>query len=122
MIGLTAKIRKDLGKRAKSIKQAGGILAVVYGPDVKNISIQVDEKEFKKVFQKAGESSLIELSIDGEKDPSASSGQAKRPVLVHEIQKNPVSEKIIHIDFLQPSLKKEVEVMIPLVFKSIRRI
>ena len=120
MIGLSAKIRKDFGKKdlpagrqAKSLKELrrqGQIPAVVYGFGVKNISIQLDEKEFKSVFGKAGESSLIELSVEGEK--------GKKPVLVHEIQKDPVSDKIIHIDFLQPSLTEEVEVMIPLIFEG----
>jgi len=110
MITLQAKIRKDFGRKTKSIKKQGRIPAVVYGSGVKNFSIEVDEKEFKKVFEKVGESSLIELSIDDDKE--------KKPVLVHEIQKDPVSDKIIHIDFFQPSLKKEVEVMIPLIFEG----
>ncbi len=109
MISLEATLRKVLGKKTKAIKDRGQIPAVVYGPGVKNVSIQVDEKEFKKVFKKAGESSLIELLVEKE----------KRPVLVHEIQKNPVSDKIIHIDFFQASLKEEVEVAIPLVFEGV---
>lgn len=110
MISLSAKIRKDFGKKTKSIKGAGQIPAVVYGFGAKNISIQLDEKEFRSVFQKAGESSLIELSVEGEKE--------KKPVLVHDLQKDPVSDKIIHIDFYQPNLKEEVEVKIPLVFEG----
>ncbi len=106
MISLNAKIRKD---KAISTRKHGKIPAVVYGHGVKNISIEVDEKEFKKVFHEAGESSLIELVLEKE----------KKPVLVHDLQKDPVSDKIIHIDFLQPSLKEEVEVMIPLVFLGV---
>ena len=111
MNSLLAITRKDFGRKTKSIKKQGKIPAVVYGPGVKNVSIEVDEKEFKKVFQKAGESSLIELLVEGEKD--------KRPVLIHDIQKNPVSDHVIHIDFFQASLKEEVEVEIPLVFEGV---
>ena len=88
---------------------AGKIPAVVYGPGVKNVSVEVDEKEFKKVLKMAGESSLVELLVDGK----------KHPVLIHEMQKNPVSGQVIHIDFFQPSLTKEVEVNIPLVFDGV---
>lgn len=109
MFTLSAKTRKDFGKKTKSLKRQGSIPAVVYGPGVENVAIEVDEKEFKKVFQKAGESSLIELVVDKE----------KKPILVHEIQKDPVSNKIIHIDFLQPNLKEEVEVAIPLNFEGV---
>lgn len=111
MISLSAKTRTDFGKRTKAIKNQGIIPGVVYGPGVKNVSVQVEEKEFVKVFRKAGESSLIELSIEGEKE--------KKPVLVHEIQKDPLSDSIIHVDFFQASLKEEVEVAIPLIFEGV---
>ena len=68
MISLSAKIRKDFSKKTKSIKKAGKIPAVVYGPGVKNFSLQIDYKDFQKVFKQAGESSLVELNIEGEKD------------------------------------------------------
>ena len=110
MISLSAKTRKEKGKKTNSLRGAGSIPAVVYGPKAKNISIQVDEKEFKKVLNKAGESSLIELLIEGEKD--------KKPVLVHDIQRNPVSGNFMHVDFFQASLTQEVEVKIPLVFEG----
>src|SRR6185295_18865509 len=73
--------------------------------------IEVDEKEFKKVFHQAGESSLIELTVEGEKE--------KRPVLVQEIQKDPVSSQLRHVDFFQASLKEEVQVAVPLVFEGV---
>ncbi len=111
MISLQAKTRNIFGKKTKAIKNQGLIPAVVYGPGVKNASVEVEEKEFVKVFRKAGESSLVELSIEGEKE--------KRPVLVHEIQRDPLSDSIIHIDFFQASLKEEVEVAIPLVFEGV---
>jgi len=111
MISLQAKTRTELGKKANGLKKAGQIPAVVYGPESKNVTVAVDEKEFKKVLKTAGESSLVELLVEGEKQ--------KRPVLVHEIQRDPVSDTIVHIDFLQPSLTQEVEVNIPLVFEGV---
>lgn len=108
MISLSAKIRKDFGKKTKSIKLSDKIPAVVYGPGVKNASIEIDYKDFQKTFKQAGESSLFELNIEGEK--------VKRPVLIHDIQKDPISGKFIHVDFFQASLKEEVEASVPLVF------
>jgi len=111
MINLSAKIRKETGKKTESLKKSGRIPAVVYGPGVKNILVDVDYQEFQKVFKETGESSLVELNIESEKE--------KRPVLIHEIQKDPVTDKFIHIDFFQASLKEEVEVKIPLVFEGV---
>ena len=111
MISLSAKPRKELGKKTKHMRVQGRIPAVVYGPKMKTLSVEVDEKEFKKVFSQAGESSLMELSIVGEK--------AKNLVLVNDLQKNPLSNAVIHIDFFQPALDEEVEVAIPLAFEGV---
>src|SRR3989344_8465114 len=108
MLILSAKIRKDFGRKTKSIKKEDKIPAVVYGPGVKNASIIIDYKDFQNIFKQAGESSLIELKVESEKE--------KRPVLIHEIQKDPVSGRFIHVDFFQASLKEEVEATVPLVF------
>ncbi|HLD70959.1 MAG TPA: 50S ribosomal protein L25 [Negativicutes bacterium] len=110
MISLNAKPRKEFGKKTNEMRWNGFIPAVVYGPGVENANIQVEEKEFIKVLRKAGESSLVELSIEGAKE--------KRPVLINDIQRNPVTDKIIHIDFFQASLKEEVTVAVPLVFEG----
>lgn len=111
MISLNVKIREAKGKKTNQLRQAGIVPAEVYGPGEKNLSLQVNEKEFMKVFKEAGESSLVELTIEGQKD--------KKPVLIHEIQKDPVTSRPIHIDFFQASLKEEVEVAIPLVFEGV---
>jgi len=110
MIKLSAKIRTEMGKKTSSLKNNGRIPAVVYGHKVKNVLLDVDYKEFQKVLREAGESSLIELDIEGDKE--------KRPVLVHELQRDPVSDQFIHIDFFQTSLTEEVEVKVPLVFEG----
>jgi large subunit ribosomal protein L25 len=104
MIKLNAKIRE------KKAKQTDRISAVVYGHKIKNVLVDVDYKEFQKALRAAGESSLIELNIEGDKE--------KRPVLVHEIQKDAVSDRFTHIDFFQASLKEEVQVAVPLVFEG----
>ncbi len=111
MLTLSAKLRKEFGKKTDAMRWHGQVPAVVYGPGVTNASIQVEEKEFIKIFRKAGESSLVEITIEGEKE--------KRPVLINDIQKDPVSDKIIHVDFFQASLKEEVTVAVPLVFEGV---
>ncbi len=110
MISLNVKPRKEFGKKTGEGRFNGIIPAVVYGPGVENANLWVEEKEFIKVFRKAGESSLIEIIIDDTKE--------KRPVLINDIQKDPVTDKIIHVDFFQASLKEEVTVAIQLVFEG----
>ena len=110
MFSLNVKIRDEKGRNTNKLRGKGIVPAVVYGPGEKNLSLEVAEKDFMKVFKEAGESSLIELTVEGQKE--------KKPVLIHEIQKDPITSAPIHIDFFQASLKEEVEVAIPLVFEG----
>jgi len=111
MFTLNAKLRKESGRNTNKLRSQDIVPAVVYGPEQEGASIQVNLKEFLKLFKEAGESSLIELNIEGEK--------TKRSVLIHEIQKDPINNTPIHIDFFQASLKEEVEVEIPLIFQGV---
>lgn len=95
-------------KRTGEEENVPGIL---YGPGIRNTSFEVNGKELKSIYKKAGESALVSLkSKDGKENYS---------VLFHEIQIDPITEEIIHVDFYQPDLKEEVEVAIPLIFEGI---
>ena len=108
MLTLKVKIRKDLGKKVKALRKQGILPAVLYGPKIKNLSIEIDFKEFENIYKEAGESSLISLEIDND----------KFPVLIHEVIKDPLSGKPIHADFYQPILTEEVEATVPIVFEG----
>lgn len=108
MLNLAAKIRKISGKQTKNLRQKGILPAVLYGPKIKTLSLEVDSEKFEKVYQEGGESSLISLEID----------EKKFPVLIHEIQRDPLSEKILHVDFYQAPLEEKIEAKIPLVFEG----
>lgn len=109
MLSLSAKIRKIFGKKVKNLRKKGKIPAVLYGPEIKKaIPLEIDEKEFEKVYKETGESSLVSLEINKEKNL----------VLIHDIKRDPLTEKLIHIDFYQPRLGEEVEVTIPIIFEG----
>ena len=105
MLSLKAKIRKIQGKKVKALRKKGILPAVLYGPKIKTENIEVNLKEFQKVFTEAGESTLISLETD--KD--------KYLVLIHEIKYNALTSEPIHTDFYQPSLTEEVEVRVPII-------
>ena len=58
MIKLSAKVRKEMGKKTYALKNAGRIPAVVYGHKIKNVLLDIDYKDFQKVYNKAGVNSL----------------------------------------------------------------
>lgn len=108
MLILKAKIRKEIGKKVKKLRKQDILPAVLYGPKIKNISLELDSKDFQKIYGQAGESSLISLEV----------GKEKFLVLIHKIEKDHLSGAVIHIDFYQPVLDKEIEVSIPIVLEG----
>lgn len=110
MFTLSAKIRKEIGKKVKALRRRGLLPAVLYGPKIKNENLEIDLKEFEKIYQKAGESTLISLEIEEKKK--------KYLVLIHEIERDPLEGEIIHVDFYQPSLDEEIEARVPIVLEG----
>lgn len=111
MLSLSAKTRKIFGKKSKKLREKGIIPAVLYGPKIKeSLSLEIDLKEFEKIFKEAGESSLISLQIGDKREGAL--------VLIHDIKKNSLTLKPIHVDFYQPNLEKEIEAKVPLVFEG----
>lgn len=135
MLSLKANLKEKRGRKVKTLRKAGIVPAVLYGPKIKSQPIEVKLNDFKKIYSKAGESSLISLEIEPVRNHArpAESGTPKEPkgraisdgvdnkkflVLIHEITKDPLTLEISHIDFYQPQLDKEVEATVPLVFEG----
>ena len=108
MLSLSAKIRKDLGKKVKVLRKKGILPGVLYGPKIETRPLEIDLKEFEKIYKEAGESSLISLEID----------KKKFLVLIHEVKLDSLTEKPTHVDFYQPRLEEEVTAEVPLVFEG----
>ncbi len=108
---LKLKVQKrGLDQKVKALRKEGMLPGVLYGPLVgkESIPVMVDLKEFKKVFKEAGESSLIELDLEGK----------AYQALIHDFQLDPLSLEFIHVDFYAPSFTEEVESFVPLVFEG----
>lgn len=100
-------VKRDEKVKAAEIRNEGFLPAVLYGNKVPSQSLKVKRNEFEKVYGQAGENTLVELEIDGAK-PSR--------VLIYDVQKDAVKNKITHVDFYQVDMKKKVTTEIPLVF------
>ena len=103
-IPLTAQKRTVLGRKVKTLRREGLIPAHVFGHKIKTEHVQVKESDFNKVFEKAGETGIIDLALDSE----------KKPVLVRNVQIHPVTDTPLHIDFYQVNLSEKVKVNVPL--------
>jgi large subunit ribosomal protein L25 len=100
---LKAEKRKIEGRKVKNLRKEGILPGNVYGKKIKSQAVQVSLKDFEKIYKELGETGLLMLSI----------GEEEKPVLIHNLQLNPVSDTPIHVDFLQVDLKEKVEADIP---------
>lgn len=107
---LKAEPRKTLGRKVKKLRADGLLPATVYGRDVKSQSLKFDYRNFLKVFDKVGETGIVDLDIKGEKKA--------RPVLINSVQLDPVTDKPLHVEFRQVDLTKKVSVNIPIELKG----
>src|SRR3989338_6212216 len=108
-IVLDAQERKLVGKKVKQLRRDGLIPANLFGRNVVSVSLQVKSVDFLKVWKKAGETTLVELSVGD--------GKAK-PVFIKAMQKDPVKSQILHIDFQQVNLKEKTTAPVPLVLEG----
>ncbi len=92
---LRARIREAIGKKAKTLLKEGKIPAVLYGPGIENLNLEIDDKEFEKLLREKNENLQIILKVE-DKDYR---------VLIKEIQREPIKGKVIHIDFYKLSTK-----------------
>ncbi|HUS52370.1 MAG TPA: 50S ribosomal protein L25 [Candidatus Bathyarchaeia archaeon] len=103
---LKAEKRKITGRKVKKLRQEGVLPANVYGKKVKSCSIKLDLKTFLPVFQEVGETGIVDLNLKGE--------TKMRPVLIHNVQLDPVTDQPLHADFHQVDLKEKVTADIPI--------
>jgi len=106
---LFATKREVLGKKNKFLREQGLIPAILYGANKISQALQVDLKEFEKVLKQAGETDIIELVID-DKD--------KRNVLVQDVARDFITNKIIHVDLYEVEMNKPIVVTVPLTFEG----
>ena len=106
-LSLSVTPRILLGNTGKKLRRDGLIPAVIYGYGVsESISVSLKYNEFVKVYRNAGNTSVVDLDVDGKKFQT----------LVHDLQYHPVKDTFVHIDFLSVNMKKSVEAEVPLVF------
>lgn len=97
---LKAQKRTLTGRKVKSLRQQGLIPANIYGKKTPSLSIQLETKSFTRFHKEVGESTLIYLQIESEKEPF--------PVFIHDVVHHPVTGLPLHVTFHQVNLKEKV--------------
>ncbi len=98
--------RETFGKSVKSLRRAGKIPAELYGRGIGNLHLAVNRKDLEKAFRAAGESSVVTVKL----------GNESRPVLIHDVSRDPVTDEIQSVDFYQVALDQAIRVKVALAF------
>jgi large subunit ribosomal protein L25 len=104
-IALEVQKREVLGNKNKALRRSGVTPAHLFGHGVKSQPLQGATAELEGVVRQAGTSRLIGLKVSGEK--------RARNVLVREVQRQPGTGLLLHVDFYQVRTKERMTVEVP---------
>jgi len=106
-LAISVKERKNVGKtNTRALRNQGNVPCVLYGGE-KQVTFYAHENDFRKLVYTA-DTFVVELNIDG----------TVTKAIMQDIQFHPVTEKILHIDFLEVFNNKEITVSIPVILNG----
>ncbi len=109
-VDLKAGVREERGKELnKNLREKGFVPAIVYKKGSDTVSISIDKKNLLKTLHtEAGENVIVKLHIEGAKKAK------ERTVILKEIQRDPVKDNLLHVDFQEISLTETLKVKVPI--------
>jgi large subunit ribosomal protein L25 len=106
-VQLKTLAREMTHRNAKHLYREGLIPGNLYGNNISNVHVGLNQIEFEKVLRKAGESTIIELMMpDG----------GMRNVLIQRVDRHYLTSKPIHVDFYEVSMTEKLTATVQLEF------
>ena len=109
---MTAVLRQNFGKGAThQLRQSGYAPAILYGGKMEPIALALDEKTLTRdLLQLHGHNAVLSLDIEGDKS------KKKHYVLIKDIQTDPIKDTVLHVDFLEIELEKDIVMEVPIAY------
>ena len=104
---ITIEVAEGKYDSSKEARRDGQIPMVYYAKDVETKHFTTEYQNFRRAFNKAGKSTIIDLHDEKGEDFQ---------VLVHEIQYNPVTDEIIHVDLKAIKKGQKIQTEVPIIF------
>ncbi len=99
--------REVLGKKVRFLRRQGITPVHVFGHNVESMALQCDTAELRRTLAQVGMTRLISLKVDRARRP--------RNVMVREVQREPLTGELLHVDFYQVSMEEKIRVEVPIV-------
>jgi len=110
---INAEVRSNIGSGSSNrIRNSGHIPGVVYGHNTTPQNIEVDRKDFNNILRNYGTSVLVDLKV----------GNRTIISMIKEIQRDPVKNNILHIDFQAVSYNKPIHTTVPVTLVGRERV
>lgn len=104
-----AEYRRGKGKSStRKLRQEGNIPAILYGQDIEAVPVQLVLKDWERLYRHMKKNAILKMRL--KKDDVIE----EKPVMLKKIQRKIVKDEILHIDFLQVSMERKIEVEIPI--------
>ncbi|ADA67265.1 ribosomal 5S rRNA E-loop binding protein Ctc/L25/TL5 [Thermotoga petrophila RKU-10] len=111
MVSLEARVREVKGKReARRLRRSGEVPAVVYGPATEPIPVKIKRSVLEKIFHTISEATPIQLIIKDDQGNTV----AEKTVFLKMVQRDKVSETVVHLDFYEPTKGHRMRINVPL--------
>jgi large subunit ribosomal protein L25 len=104
---LSANKREILGKKVRFLRRQGITPVHLFGRNVEPMPLQCDTTQLQHVLVQTGKTGLISLKIDKAKRP--------RNVMVREVQREPRTDELLHVDFYQVRMEEKIRVGVPII-------
>ncbi len=113
-VDLKASLKEGKGKEiTKKLREEGLVPGVVYKKGEDTVNLKIDRKILaKSLHTESGENVIIRLQIDGLKK------RKERTVIFKEIQRDPIKDYLLHVDFQEISLTETLKAKVPIVPKG----
>jgi len=104
---IKASQRDVVGKKTRFLRREGTTPTHLFGHGIDSLSLQCDTAKLRRIIARAGMTRLIALDVEGDKQ--------SRSVFIREIQKEPCSGELLHVDFYQVKRTEKIRVDVPII-------
>lgn len=108
---LELESRDLLGKKVETLRRSGLLPVHMYGPDIDSQSLQGDSKLLARLVLEVGTNIPVSVTVKGSDNVNM--------CFVREIQRHPVTENILHVDFLRVDTSKVVRAEVPIILEGV---
>lgn len=95
--------RTIFGKKLKKLRKEGIVPANIFGPDFKSQAVSIIFKDFSKIYKIAKQTGVVYLKLNSD----------NLPVMIKNVQRHPVNDNLLHIDFRKIDLKQKIQTDVP---------